>query len=1043
MTTRPIWLTLSVLSFAGCFASCTSSARALDLPEQITLYAHRTWTVREGFTKGPVHAITQTMDGYLWLGTTAGLVRFDGIRAVPWLPPEGPRLPSPVILSLLDGHDGTLWIGTLRGLVSWKSGRATTYEQLAGLNVASLTEGPNGTVWASGYSFDSNGKLCSIRAGQLRCDSDRRLGHGALGVHVDRSGTLWIAAVGGFWRWAPGTPQFYPVSDKSSSYQDFAEDGSGALLIPLLGRMGRVNAGVFETAYAYPSRVREAHGNRILRDRDGADWIGTVSHGLIRAQGDARETFASANGLTGDVIVAIFEDREGNIWVSTDKGLDRFSANSVATFSEREGLATPLFSLVAARDGSIWITAPGRIYRIQNGQATLYRAPDARSNPMSPEIVRASGEVVVHDLPQYDAASLFEDAHGRIWVVGPDLAGYLQDRLFVPSRSVPRGTVYATAGDPAGNVWISYLEHGLVHVFEDNLQEVLPWSAFGDNGLATALAMDPKDESVWIGFSKGGIAALSRDHLRRSFTASDGLGPGRVSDLRFDGDDALWVATDGGLSRLKHGHFDTITSNNGLPCNRLFWSERADDHSLWLYGECGLIHVASAELEAWIAGKTQKLRTTLLDASDGVSLFAADLSQVISPKAAISADGRIWFRTYAGLSVIRPRRLAVNPVAPPVHIERMTADGLTYDLSRTVRLPARIRDLAIEYTALSFVAPEKMQFRYRLQGQDSDWREAVNDRRVQYSNLAPGNYRFQVLASNNSGVWNERGATLDFSIAPAYWQTLWFRAACAVALAVGLWLLYQVRLRQTARGFERTLDARVAERTRIARELHDTLLQSFHGLLLQFQAVSRLFTLRPAEAKQLLDGAIDQAAKAITEGRDAVEDLRSSIEEPNNLAAAIGKLAEDLSAGKAQAQAAEGSPARPVDIHLSIDGVTKSLHPIVRDEVYRIAAEALRNAVQHSLGTQIEVELYYGPRALRLRVYDDGAGIDTKVVAAGDREGHFGLRGMRERAEVAGGKLTVWSAQGVGTEVDFTVPASRAYVRTRVPGRADSEASTD
>jgi signal transduction histidine kinase len=324
-----------------------------------------------------------------------------------------------------------------------------------------------------------------------------------------------------------------------------------------------------------------------------------------------------------------------------------------------------------------------------------------------------------------------------------------------------------------------------------------------------------------------------------------------------------------------------------------------------------------------------------------------------------------------------------------------------------------------------------MHFRYRLKGQDSHWREAVNDRRVQYTNLAPGNYRFQVVASNNSGVWNERGATLDFSIAPAYWQTLWFRAACAVALAVGLWLLYQIRLRQIAREFERTLDARVAERTRIARELHDTLLQSFHGLLLQFQAVSRLFTHRPTDAKQLLDGAIDQAAKAITEGRDAVEGLRSSIEEPNNLAEAIAQLAEDLSAGKAQPQAAEGSPARPIDIHLNIDGLTKRLHPIVRDEIYRIAAEALRNAVQHSRGTRIEVELHYGLRALRLRVHDDGAGIDTKVLAAGGREGHFGLPGMRERAEVVGGKLTVWSAQGLGTEVDLTVPASRAYVATR------------
>jgi signal transduction histidine kinase len=224
----------------------------------------------------------------------------------------------------------------------------------------------------------------------------------------------------------------------------------------------------------------------------------------------------------------------------------------------------------------------------------------------------------------------------------------------------------------------------------------------------------------------------------------------------------------------------------------------------------------------------------------------------------------------------------------------------------------------------------------------------------------------------------------------------------------------------------------VAERTRIARELHDTLLQSFHGLLLQFQAVSSLFKLRPTEAKQLLDGAIDQAATAVTQGRDAVQGLRSSIEESNNLAAAIGALAEELSAGTTRSQP-EGSAARPIDIRLGFDGVTRNLHPIVRDEIYRIAAEALRNAVQHGCGTLIEVELHYGRRALRLRVHDNGVGIDAKVVVAGGREGHFGLGGMRERAELAGGKLAIWSAQGVGTEVELTIPGSRAYMALREP----------
>jgi signal transduction histidine kinase len=274
---------------------------------------------------------------------------------------------------------------------------------------------------------------------------------------------------------------------------------------------------------------------------------------------------------------------------------------------------------------------------------------------------------------------------------------------------------------------------------------------------------------------------------------------------------------------------------------------------------------------------------------------------------------------------------------------------------------------------------------------------------------------------------------LDFSIAPAYWQTLWFRAACALAVACCLWLLYQIRLLQIAREFERALSARVAERTRIARELHDTLLQSWHGLLLQFQAVSRLFAHRPADAKQLLDSAIDQAAIAITEGRDAVQGLRSSIDDSNNLAEAIGSLAEGLSTSQAQEMPSASAAARPIDISMNIDGVSRSLHPIVRDEIYRIAAEALSNAVRHSRGSRIEVELHYGRRALRMRIHDDGVGMDAKVAIAGGREGHFGLRGIRERAELAGGKLTIWSAPGVGTDVELTIPASRAYGAAREP----------
>ena len=339
-----------------------------------------------------------------------------------------------------------------------------------------------------------------------------------------------------------------------------------------------------------------------------------------------------------------------------------------------------------------------------------------------------------------------------------------------------------------------------------------------------------------------------------------------------------------------------------------------------------------------------------------------------------------------------------------------------------MRLPARTRDLQIDYTALSLVAPEKVHFKYKLEGQDSDWREVVNDRQVQYSNLAPGPYRFRVIACNNSGVWNEQGDTLEFSIAPAYYQTNWFRALCAVLFLALLWAAYWWRVRQLHHQFEMTLEARVGERTRIARELHDTLLQSFHGLLLRFQTVSQLLPERPVEAKEKLDSAIDQAAEAITEGRDAVQGLRDSTTQTNDLALAISTLGEEL--------AADSTGHRPA-FRVAVEGQSRDLHPILRDEVYKIAAEALRNAFLHANAKQVEVEIRYDNERFRLRVRDDGKGIDAAILSQQGKEGHFGLPGMRERATLIGGKLTIWSEVDAGTEVELRLPADIAYVSAR------------
>jgi len=320
---------------------------------------------------------------------------------------------------------------------------------------------------------------------------------------------------------------------------------------------------------------------------------------------------------------------------------------------------------------------------------------------------------------------------------------------------------------------------------------------------------------------------------------------------------------------------------------------------------------------------------------------------------------------------------------------------------------------------LSLVAPEKVRFRYKLEGEDKDWREVVNKREVEYTNLGPKHYRFRVLACNNSGVWNEQGASLEFVIPPAWYQTNWFYALCVAAFLLLLWGLYRLRILQLQREFNAALEGRVGERTRVARDIHDTLLQSFHGLLLRFGIVDRLLPGRAEEAKKELQRAMELATAAITEGRDAVQGLRDSVIEANDLVAAIETIGQEL--------AAKEPGDRSASFKVLVEGESRELRPLLRDEVYRIAAESLRNAFRHANASRIEVEIRYGDKQFRLRIRDDGKGIDPSFLSGGGREGHYGLRGMRERAQLVGGKLAVWSELNGGTEVELTIPARNAY----------------
>ena len=365
--------------------------------------------------------------------------------------------------------------------------------------------------------------------------------------------------------------------------------------------------------------------------------------------------------------------------------------------------------------------------------------------------------------------------------------------------------------------------------------ERIPWTRLGSGQPASALLYDAVRGGLWLGFKDGGFAHFRDGQLRAMYAGAEG----EVRGFYFDRNGTLWAPTVGGLSRIKDGHILTLTSQNGLPCNRVHWMIEDDAGSVWLHMACGVVRISRSELDAWASQSKLTIHVTVFDRSDGVTSHR--LSAGYDAVVAKSSDGKLWFVRNVGLSVIDPHHLAFNKLPPPVHIEQITADGKTYwrnlsgEAPLSLELPPLARDVTIAFTALSLVAPEKVHFRFKLEGQDSDWREVANDRQVQYSNLAPRNYTFRVKAANNSGVWNEDGAVLHFSIAPAYYQTRWFEALVVAGAFALVWAGYRVRVRQVARDYQRRLDERVNERTRIARELHDTLLQSFHGLLLRFQ----------------------------------------------------------------------------------------------------------------------------------------------------------------------------------------------------------------
>jgi signal transduction histidine kinase/ligand-binding sensor domain-containing protein len=999
----PRWHFLCLLLFL----SAVNSVWAVDPNSHLSQYAHTAWRTRDGVFSGTTNILTQTSDGYLWIGTTGGLLHFDGVRFVAWSAPAGKQLLSSDISALLGARDGSLWIGTHSGLSRWKDGNLINYADPIGL-INDIQEDRNGTVWVSRANLDDDkGSLCEVVDTKLRChgksDGVPPLNDGPL--LCDVQGNVWIGGSSMLTRWKPGSSRTYAIKGLESGgdfpgVQALANSPDGSLVVGMTRSGPNLGLQQFLDGVWKPFVARGLDGSKLeidalFLDRENALWIGTSAEGLYRFYDGTADHFRGADGLTGEAVYGFYEDKEGDVWAVTSGGLDRFRDFQVTSFSTREGLkADAVQTVLASRNGTVWV----------GNFSTL----DALHDRSISSIGRKEG------LPGEHPSSLFEDHAGRLWVgVDSELSVYEKGK-FTPIRrpdGSPVGRAVALAEDRDGDLWIesyapprSLLRIRDFKVVDDLRSPGMPFAA--------SLTADPQG-GIWLGLVSGDLARYRNGQLT-TYNFDLGQSDSRVRRVEVRPDGTVLGATPIGVIGLRDGKKQTLSSRNGLPCDFIYSLISDQTGTLWLYTQCGLVAVASDDLQRWCEHPETVLKVRTFDVFDG----AQPAIVFNQPSASLSPDGRLWFANGTLLQMVDPARIRGNSVPPPVHIEEVTADRKRYRPEPGLRLPPSPVELEIDYTALSVAIPEKVRFRYKLEGHDLDWQEPGTRRQAFYNDLRPGRYNFRVIACNNDGVWNDAGASLDFSVAPAWYQTNWFRVLCVVSGVFLAWLIYRLRVLQISRAVAARFDERLAERTRMARDLHDTFLQTIQGSKLVADDA-----LDPSTDPMRMRRAMEQLSvwlgRATQEGRAALNSLRTATTQTNDLAEALRRVTEDGLIPSAMA------------VNFSVVGDAREMHPIVRDEIYRIGYEAIRNACMHSGASRLEVELVF-TNDLALRVHDNGTGIDPAIADRG-KDGHFGLQGMRERAARIGGKLTLVSSSSSGTEIKLVVPGG--IICPRMPVR--------
>jgi ligand-binding sensor domain-containing protein/signal transduction histidine kinase len=980
-------------------------AAALDTHTALAQYGYQSWQTDTGLPQNTVHAIVQGRDGYMWVATEGGLVRFDGVEFRAYTRANTPRLPSDLIDDLMEDRNGGLWISTSGGLARMRGGNVETWGAEKGIPATQVWrtfEDARGVLWAltAAGLFRIEGGLATRVALEQELTENSRMVAGP-------DGSLWLGTATGLMRaqadgkflavGAAGEVLALAIDGRGTAWagmrsgleacstmgcRGVALPGAGAVSALVADKRGRTWIGTDAGIYVEDGdRIRPfaqsvGRVDFLYCDREGMVWAGTP-HGLTRIAPDGTGAADSRPG--GDVFLSAAEDREGDLWLGTESGgLAVLRDRKFSSLTAEDGLTDEyVLSLVQAPNGHVGVGTKG-------GGLNVFR--DGRFHALT----------TTQGLSSNVALTVAAAANGDVWVGTPDGLDLIREgevaRAFTTADGLADDFVRSLLVGSQGEVWIG-TRRGLSR-YENG--KFTTWTALDGLGSDLIGAMvEDRDGSLWIG-TLGGLSHF-HDGRFTNLTTKDGLSSDVVTALYEDRDATLWIGTnDGGLNRWRNGRVVSLGSVE-LPARVIGILEDGSGY-LWISSNTGVYRVSCDGLNRMADGGAAA-EVNRFGVADGMRI--SECSSGGHPAALRLSDGSLWFATLKGIARVDPEHMPVNHVAPKVAIEQVKVDDEAQASVEELKVTPGHSHYEFDYAGLSFVAPLKVAYRYQLAGFDRAWVDAGTRRAAYYTNLPHGHYIFRVAARNNDGVWSEAAATAELTIAPHYYQTVWFRLLVLAAIAGLAYAAWQRRLLRVEREFQAVL----GERTRIAREIHDTLAQGFVAVSVHLELVAQLMRSSMDAAREQLENAQALVRSSLEDARTSIWELRSQGTELEDLAARLLRTAEEVT-GRAKSKAR---------VQMQVTGTNHPLDPDVERELTRIAREAVTNAVRHGDAENIVMRLEFEGSMFGMEIRDDGRGFAG--TPPDGTTGHFGLTGMRERASAIGATLTVASSPGQGTAV--------------------------